>query len=209
MRGAIVLAGGPGRRMGGVKALVALAGEALVLHVLRAAGKVVGELAVVTKPSMAGDLARALPPGTRIVEEPTEVQSPLVGLVAGARAIRADYVAYLACDLPLLRPRVLDLLFSRAAGHDGAVPRWPDGKIEPMASVLRREAALAAAASALDAGRYANTDMLAGLGDIRYVPMEEIRPIDPDLESFINVNTAEDLREAERRIARGHRRASR
>ena len=51
MRGAIVLAGGPGRRMGGVKALVALAGEALVLHVLRAAGKVVGELAVVTKPS--------------------------------------------------------------------------------------------------------------------------------------------------------------
>src|SRR6266511_1479123 len=170
--------------MGRPKALVPLAGEPLVLYVLQAAGRVVEEIAVVTKPSMAGDLARALPSGTRIVEEPPEVQSPLVGLVAGACMIRADYVAYLACDLPLLRPRVLDLLFSRAAGHDGAVPRWPDGKIEPMASVLRREPALAAAASALEAGLYANTDMLGRLGNLRYVPMDEIRPIDPDLESF-------------------------
>ncbi len=141
MRGAIVLAGGPGRRMGRPKALVPLAGKPLVAWVVDAARRLVDEVVVVTKRPMVSDVRGAVPRGIHVRADDRDLQSPLVGLVAGARPVSAEYVAYLACDLPFLSPALLEDLFARAQGADAAIPRWPDGRLEPMAAVYRRDPA--------------------------------------------------------------------
>jgi molybdenum cofactor guanylyltransferase len=206
VRGAIIAAGGPSRRMRQVKPFVPVAGVPLVQRVARVAAEVADEVVVVTRPPHSPALRSLLAPAVRVLEDETGVQSPLVGFVTGAAALASEHVAFLACDLPLLSPRVLGTLFDTAMGHDAAVPRWPDGRIEPMVAVYRRTPALAAARAALSKGSLANTDMIEGLADALYVRTEDLRPADPGLDSFVNVNTPADVRAAEARIRK--RRAS-
>jgi molybdopterin-guanine dinucleotide biosynthesis protein A len=120
--------------------------------------------------------------------------------VAGADALASEYVAFLPCDLPLLSPGLLTVLFENAEGHDAAIPRWPDGRIEPMVAVYLRSPARDAAIEALDAGDRANTDLIRRILDVSYVPVDELRAVDPGLDSFVNVNTPADLKGAERRL---------
>ncbi len=189
--------------MGRPKALVLLAGKPLVARVVDAARRVADELVVVTKRPIVAEVRKAVPPRTHVLPDGRDLQSPLVGLVVGTRALGSGYVAFLACDLPLLVPAVLETLFARAEDADAAIPRWPDGKIEPMTAVYHREHARDAAAAALDAGRFANTEMIERLERVRFIPTDELRGRDPDLDSFVNVNAPEDLAEAERRLAGG------
>jgi len=199
MRGAIVLAGGPSRRFGSPKPLASFRGRALVLWAVDAARAVADEVAVVSRGPLAADLAALLPDEVPLIRDRLRVQSPLVGLVAGAGALRGRLVVALACDLPLLRPAVLARLFGYARGRDAAIPRWPDGRIEPLLAVYRRRALLAAARAALRARERSNQDMIRRLHDVRYVSTESLRSVDRDLRSFTNVNTRQEFDRAFRR----------
>ncbi len=200
MRGAIVLAGGPSRRMGRAKPLIKVAGVPLVVRVVHAAREAAAELVVVTKTTQAKSLRSVLPEGVALRTDVGRIQSPLVGFVAGADALTAEYVAFLPCDLPLLSPVLLYALFMAAEGHDAAIPKWPDGRIEPMVAVYLKAPSRDAAKEALEAGDRANTDLIRRLLDVVYIPVEELRAVDPGLDSFVNVNTPADLKAVERRL---------
>jgi len=202
VRGAIVLAGGPGRRMGRAKPLVTVAGVPLVLRVVRAARSAADEVVVVTKRTYAPAIQAVLPEGVELRTDSRRVQSPLVGFAAGAEALSSEYVAFLPCDLPLLSPAILTALFEAAKGHDAAIPRWPDGRIEPMVAVYLRIPARDAALEALDSSDRANTDMIRRLLDVAYVAVDDLRGADSRLDSFVNVNTPADLKGVERRLRR-------
>ena len=202
MRGAIVLAGGPGRRMGRAKPLVTVAAVPLVLRVVRAARSAADEVVVVTKRTYAPAIQAVLPEGVELRTDSRRVQSPLVGFAAGAEALSSEYVAFLPCDLPLLSPVLLTALFDAAKGHDAAIPRWPDGRIEPMVAVYLRIPARDAALEALDSSDRANTDMIRRLLDVAYVAVDDLRGADSRLDSFVNVNTPADLKGVERRLRR-------
>jgi molybdopterin-guanine dinucleotide biosynthesis protein A len=188
--------------MGRAKPLIPVAGVPLVVRVVRAARAAVDEVVVVTKRAKAGPIRSVLPEGVRVHTDSGRVQSPLVGFVAGADALGSEYVAFLPCDLPLLSPGLLTVLFEKAEGHDAAIPRWPDGRIEPMVAVYLRSPARDAALEALEAGDRANTDLLRRLLDVVYVPVAELRAVDPELDSFVNVNTPADLKAVEHRLRR-------
>jgi molybdopterin-guanine dinucleotide biosynthesis protein A len=172
----------------------------LVVRVVRAAQEAVAEVVVVTKGAHAPPLRTVLPQGVALRTDARKIQSPLVGFVAGADALASEYVAFLPCDLPLLSPALLAALFDAAAGHDAAIPRWPDGRIEPMVAVYLRTPARDAALEALEAGDRANTDLIRRLLDVVYIPVEKLRAVDPALDSFVNVNTPADLKAVERRL---------
>jgi len=198
MRGAIVLAGGQSRRLGRPKALVAVRGVPLVVRVVRAAREVADQVVVVSRGGIAAQLERVLPFGVRLVRDRRRLQSPLVGLVTGASALRSPYVLSLGCDQPFLVRELLAALFARARGHDAAVPRRPNGMIEPLLAVYRRTAILRAALGALEADERSNQAMLDRMRDVRFVPVADLRRFDARGRSFVNVNTREDLARAER-----------
>ena len=186
--------------MGRAKPLIPVAGVPLVVRVVRAALEAVDEVVVVTKGAHAAEIRSVLPEGVGVRTDSRRIQSPLVGFLAGAEALESEYVAFLPCDLPLLSPKILATLFGAAAGRGAAIPRWPDGRIEPMVAVYRRASARDAAVEALDYGERANTDMIRRLPDVYYLPLEGLRKADSRLDSFLNVNTPEDLEIVERRL---------
>jgi molybdopterin-guanine dinucleotide biosynthesis protein A len=71
-----------------------------------------------------------------------------------------------------------------------------------MVAVYLRSPARDAALEALEAGDRANTDLLRRLLDVVYVPVAELRAVDPELDSFVNVNTPADLKAVEHRLRR-------
>ncbi|GGB92605.1 molybdenum cofactor guanylyltransferase [Cellulomonas carbonis] len=154
---AIVLAGGEGRRLGGVvKAEVALAGRPMLDRVL---GATTGARRVV----VVGPERLARPGVTTVLEDPP-LGGPVAGIDAGLRALGDDgpgAVLVLACDVPLA-DRVVPVLLAalgEAAGDDaadgtdddgtdddgtghgpvdGAVLVDGDGRDQPLLAVYRR-----------------------------------------------------------------------
>ena len=201
MRGAIILAGGKGSRIGGEKHLRVLGGKALMLHVVEKASSVADEVIVVLKNDDPQTYRKLLPDTVKIVRDSTQSEAPIVGIKTGGNASASEYSAFLSCDLAFLNPAVLEFLFSQAEGIDGVIPEWPDGLLEPLHAVYRTKLAAEAAEAALNAHEYRTISVAKRLETVKHVAVDELRKLDPDLLSFFNVNTAEDLAKAEKLLA--------
>ena len=73
-------------------------------------------------------------------------------------------------------------------------PRHENGLIEPLHSVYRSDAALEAVEASIKAGERRIAAPVKRLKDVAYVSDAEIRKVDPELETFLNINEAEDMR---------------
>jgi molybdopterin-guanine dinucleotide biosynthesis protein A len=181
----IVLAGGAGRRMGGVdKAALVVGGVTLLDRVLGAARPMCDELVVVGPARPTGV------PGVTFVTEDAPGGGPGAAVTAGlAAAAGAGVVLVLAADLPLLTTGHLRRLLGAlvAAGGEAAAAD-DEGGPNPLLAAYAGPA-LGARAAALSAG-----DRAAAL-----LPAE---PVIVDLgRATFNVNRPDDLAAAERLAA--------
>jgi molybdopterin-guanine dinucleotide biosynthesis protein A len=190
----VILAGGRGERLGlgKPKAWVPVAGVTLLERALVALAPHAGGLWVVAPRGM------ALPPGDyRRVEDVAGAAGPLAGLAAALEAVGAGDVLVLGVDYPLVRPALLELLARRPGAGHAAVPRV-GGRLHPL--VARHPAAAAPALRArLERGERALVPAVLALGP-DLVEESELRVVDPDLRSFLNVNTPADLERAVRAL---------
>lgn len=194
MLSVVIQAGGQSSRMGRDKALVPLAGMPMIQHVLaRLTG--LGDETVVTtnNPDELGFLGLPLVPD----EEPGA--GALWGLRTALRAAQGDSVLVVACDMPFVNRLLLEHLVELSARCDVVVPRWND-MYQTMQSVYARKPCLKAVEDALERG---DRRMVSFYPDVkvRIVTPEEVMEFDPTGRSFFNVNTPEDLLEAERFLA--------
>jgi len=136
--------------------------------------------------------------GFEVVEDRTTGTGPIEGIVSGLKVARGDYVLVSPCDTPFLRREICDMLLSNASGRDGAVPVIRD-KYEPVHGAFKRDPATKAFETVLTAGKRKPSAAYAKL-DLTFVNEATLRKVDPDLESFWNLNTSEDLRLAEKKI---------
>lgn len=202
MKTAIILAGGFSERFGQDKGLVQMAGKPLVLHVYERASKNVDEVTVVVSSIRQREAySSLLPNGTRILVDIEDSQSPLIGALTGFADARGDYSILLPCDTPFILREVVKLLFEISQGMDAAIPRWPNGYIEPLQAVYRTDSALTAAEEAIKKGGMRLLSMISLLKKVRYLSTEVIKKVDPDLITFFNINTPADLKNAEGLIA--------
>ncbi len=140
--GAVVLAGGTGRRLGGAdKASLTFAGATLLDRALDA-------LAAAPEVVVVGPAAGARPPTPRPVawthEEPPG-GGPAAGLLAGTDALLSspELVCVLAVDMPRVTARTFVRLVREvhgADGIDGALLVDADGRRQPLCAVYRRSA---------------------------------------------------------------------
>ena len=197
LKGALILAGGKSTRFGGNKSLAELAGKPLIVHVFQTAALAAGEIVVAIGTEGSVDVyKKLLPSSVRLVKDRFLVKSPLVGIVTGFQAMKSEYSVVLSCDTPFVKEDVLRLLFKKAVRSDAAIPKWPNGDIEPLQSVYRVSSAIPAAKQALSRREFRNVDMIRRLDRVTYVPVREIKRVDADLATFFNVNSRSDLRRA-------------
>ncbi|MGJ7457378.1 molybdenum cofactor guanylyltransferase MobA [Halomonas sp. MA07-2] len=130
----LILAGGQGRRMGGVdKGLVAFHGRPLVAHVgERLAGRV-AEVLINANRSQAQYAALA----DRVIEDAEGgFQGPLMGIYSGLRAAATPWLVVVPCDTPALPD---DLVARLAAGlGDADIAVACDGeRLHPVVALIR------------------------------------------------------------------------
>jgi len=195
----IVLAGGLGSRLGSNKPLQRVAGKPLINYVIeRVSGLSDDFLVVIARDTSKSKYLEVLPNFTRVINDEREAKSPLVGIVTALRATKSQYAAVLTCDIPFVNRRVIQLLLERVSDADAVIPRWKTGHLEPLQAVYRREPTLHEAQEALAKGYLSPIDVIKKLARVIYVSIEdEIRMIDPELRTFFNVNTRQDMARAE------------
>jgi molybdopterin-guanine dinucleotide biosynthesis protein A len=205
-RAAIVLAGGESSRFGSNKALAVLAGKPLISHVTRHLSNVVDEiLVIIGHGESRAEYKAVLPSSVRVMNDEREEKTPLIGIVSGLGAASSGYALISACDIPFVNEEVVELLFQRASGADAAIPKWRKGDIEPLEAVYRTASTLKAARATLVPSGLPLTEMIGKLAQVVYVSVEDdIMRVDPDLRTFFNVNTKEDMVSAERLHSREH-----
>lgn len=143
---AVILAGGAGRRLGGVdKPALAPAGARLVDVAISAAGG--AQRRVVVGPP------RPLPAGVWREQEHPPGGGPSAALTAGLTRVTAPYVAVLAADLPFLGVPVVEALRRLAGGRSGAVLCDATGRVQLLVGVWRRDELHRALAAAPCRGR--------------------------------------------------------
>jgi molybdopterin-guanine dinucleotide biosynthesis protein A len=130
---AVVLAGGKSRRMGEEKALLEIDGVPLIRHVIRQLEPWFHEIIVST-----GNARRFPFLDVKQVADPVEGVGPLAGILAGLEAATYDRCLVYACDMPEVPTRLVSRLVEAGRAHDAAVPRYPDGTIEPLCALYAK-----------------------------------------------------------------------
>jgi molybdopterin-guanine dinucleotide biosynthesis protein A len=190
----IVLAGGRSSRMGRSKALLDWHGTPLVVHLCRLLRAELGGPLVVVR--AAGQALPALPAGVEVVEDERADRGPLEGIAAGLRTVatRADAAYVSATDVPLLVPAVVRLATSALQdGVDAVVPRIGD-RMYPLTAAYR--VSLLPLVEGLLAGERLRALDLVETIAVRWLSEDELRAVDPELDSFRNVNTPADYEAA-------------
>jgi molybdopterin-guanine dinucleotide biosynthesis protein A len=184
--GGIVLCGGRSSRMGQPKALLPVGSEVMLQRVVRTLSQVVSPIVVV---AAAG---QELPPvEARTARDPVEYRGPLAGLAVGLAELRdqVDAVYLTACDVPLLTPAFVAAMIAQLGDFQIAVPR--DGQFHhPLAAVYRTS--VLPTVETLLATDQLRPVFLFERCPTREVLCEELRAVDPDLDSLANTNTPEE-----------------
>lgn len=197
-RSAIILAGGRGRRMGMVeKALLEFEGKTILERLLENLFRVVDE--VILSARDASQKEKLIPViekfpdrQIRFCFDTLEDAGPLEGIRAGLLESESEYSFVCAGDMPFVNPEVVDLLFEKASGHDAALPRWDERMFEPLHAVYSRKM-LPEIEKAFERGKHSVLAPVFEMQDVVFVEVSEIREIDPELRTFANINTVEDL----------------
>jgi molybdopterin-guanine dinucleotide biosynthesis protein A len=180
----VVLAGGLGRRMGAPKATASLAGRPLVAYPLEALASVCDRVVVAAKAET------ELPADFERWDEPDDPRHPIAG-IKHALERAGGPILVCAADMPLVRADVLGLLAGELQPGLKAAAALCEGRLEPLLAAYAPEALELIAGAAIDEPLRRIVESL----------MPVLVDVDPDV--VFNVNTPEDLAEAERRLTRG------
>lgn len=168
------------------------------MYPLEKVGKVVDEKVIVVGSEDQRDVFSPLfEHVANVVVDRYEGNGPLVGALTGFETVQSEYSLLLPCDTPFLSSEIATLLLDCCVGRGAAIPRWPNGWIEPLQAAYNTKSAIAAAKKALNQGKMDMASMISHLGGIRYISTMVLRKIDPNLLTFFNINTLGDLRKAE------------
>jgi len=132
--GAVILCGGRSRRMGREKALLLLENKTFI-QCIEEQLQPFDEVLL----SVRGEGQELLPHHRHIADRYCDC-GPMGGLHASLAACRSDALLAVACDLPLFRYDLAELLCSKLQdGVDAVVPISQDGRIHPLCAVYRKE----------------------------------------------------------------------
>lgn len=189
-----ILAGGKSRRMGRDKAWLDLGdGVPLVRRVANVLEQVANEIVVVANDERFASL------GYPLIADRYGEKGAFGGISTAVAATRGELICVAACDMPWPSPDVYRLLVRSAEGYDVAIPLI-GGDFETMHAVYRRSC-LPAMERSLARGEMRIVSFFPEVR-LHVVSEDEIRAVDPELRSFTNLNTPEELAQA--RISPGN-----
>lgn len=198
---AVILAGGQSSRMASLrtapKAFLRVGDETVIERELRALGSVFKDILVISNdPEPYIDLGiKVIPDSDRF----PGIRGPIKGIFSGLHGISGGSAFIVACDMPFISPSLVRWMGKCRRLYDVVVPR-KGGYLEPLFGYYGKSA-LPQIEDAMGNGISSVQDVFPSM-NVKVVEESDIRLFDPDFESFINLNTPEDLARAEAIIGR-------
>ncbi|MFQ6023014.1 MAG: molybdenum cofactor guanylyltransferase MobA [Acidiferrobacterales bacterium] len=191
----VVLAGGKGRRMGGVdKGLVLLNGKPMVVHVLTALRPQVGS--VIINANRNRDQYAAF--GCEVIPDIVgDYFGPLAGIASAMQAVDTKYILTAPCDSPLIGDDLAARLYDGLVRERAEISVAHDGeRMQPVFALLQRDL-LSSVVAYLEGGER-KIDRWFAKHSVATVYFTD-RP-----ETFLNVNSPEDRAALEAKLAEVH-----
>ena len=190
----VILAGGLSTRFDGAnKAFFDLGGRRVIEPVISVFQCIFNEILLVTN-----DPLKYLPWDLNLVTDLFDLKSSLTGIHAGLFYAANPYIFVAACDTPFIRKSVVELVLSEIEpGVAAVMPETPSGT-EPLFAAYSTDA-LPVVERHVRQRKFKIQRVFQNLG-IKKIPAARVMAIDPELETFFNINTAEDLAFARARL---------
>jgi molybdopterin-guanine dinucleotide biosynthesis protein A len=186
----LIIAGGKSRRLGIDKRFLDIGGRTCLQRVLDAYQGIFDEILIV---------ADAVEPftslGARVVVDLIPDKATLGGLYTGLHYAAGERVFAAAADMPWINPAAIRLVLDQAASGDIVIPNV-EGKLQSMHAVYSK-ACLPFLRTLVEAGTLKVQD-LCNCPELRVhrIPQSAFTAVDPELRSFFNINTPDDLAQA-------------
>ncbi len=186
----VILAGGRNSRLPGEKkALRKIGGKMIMDRIHQELGSVVDEIIIVTNEPEEFSQWDAL-----IVSDIYPSRCALAGVHAGIYYATYDKIFITACDTPFIKSDIVEYILSFADHqHDVIIPEG-EGGLEALLAVYSK-----ACLPLIEKNLNANIFMIKKFyakNKVKAVPLENLKKIDPLMESFFNINTPADIEKA-------------
>lgn len=206
---AVILAGGRSSRMGLPKAALPFGPSTILERLIDTLSGAFAEIIVVAAPlrdepfsidrtlrERANEAHVTGPDEATVMIErdAAAFEGPVGALRHGLTRARGEIVFACSCDLPLLRSELASALCAMIENNDAVIPQV-EGRTQPLCAAYRRAPAIAAL-TAMETGNERRLTLISERLKVRTVEETTLRAIDPQLRSFLNVNTAEDYARA-------------
>jgi molybdopterin-guanine dinucleotide biosynthesis protein A len=203
----IILIGGKNIRFGNESAaVIEVLGKPLILHQIETLSKFDEDVFLVAnseyqinsyykKINFPRDI-KFVVDDTEILED-TDLRTPMLGIYSGFKELNRlgfEKGFLLSGDMPLIKPKVIELMINRVKGYDCTVPRWNNGYLEPLFAIYPVNNTFKLAEKSIQERNYALNNIIDESLNINYISVEEsIKPLDQNLVSLININGPIDL----------------
>lgn len=181
--GALILAGGMGRRMGGTnKALLQLQQQTFLSRLENALSDFDEKLISLQDASWLGDS-----PFLPVLDQVTD-RGPMEGLRCSLSLCRSDALLVVACDMPLFSGELAKAMIQAGEGFDAVICQDRAGRMHPLCGIYSKQC-LPAIEALIARGNYKITDIMKAVPSV-------IFSLDTSVFSDIllsNINTPEAL----------------
>ncbi len=188
----IIVAGGKSERFGSDKKYIMFNGKTFLENVVEKASAFSDEIIVSLgkDDEIKGIIEKD---GLKIAFDAVNWKSPLAGICSSIDHCRGEYVVVLSVDSPSIKPEIFKDMVQECRLFDAVIPARKEGRLEVLHAVYKTSSLKAACAKTTESGDHSVKAMTEHLGEVNVVDVERFRRFDPDLLTFINVNSEEDL----------------
>lgn len=187
----LILAGGKSKRMGTNKSFVLFAGKPMIEVMIERIRGVFSlpPILITNSPELYSYL------GLEMVEDIVKERGPLGGIHAGLKNSTTQFNFIFGCDMPFLNLDLINYMTERVGEDtDIVIPRYGNC-VEPLYAIYSR-ACLRAIETQINLGSLRIQSFFSQV-KISYIDQSEIVRFDPELTCFSNINTKEDLEQAQ------------
>jgi molybdopterin-guanine dinucleotide biosynthesis protein A len=196
-----ILAGGENTRIPVLKGFLTVKGRTIIERSLDTLRSVFGRVVINTNMP-----EKYFCFGVPLIGDITKESGPITGILSILANIKDDSAFVVACDMPFISEKLIRYMVDYYKGHGASRLRRPaevggkgqvdaviplfNGMPEPLFGIYTRDV-ITTVEDAISKGEKGIHEMLKRL-DVLYINDEEVRDLDPDGSSFVNINTMED-----------------
>ena len=181
----IILSGGKSVRMGENKAFIKIDGISIINRIVTLFNELFEEIIIVTNEK---ELFFSL--DSKIYPDLIPDKGALGGLYTGIFFSTFPFSFCVACDMPFINKSIVHYLIQNLKEYDVIVPRTKDG-LQPLHAIYSKNC-LRPIKNIIEQGKYKILDFYH-LVRVKIVDEEDFIQLDPKRESFLNINTPDEL----------------